>query len=102
MLVNILILAAIIERIWEHLQQLLGDRGLSLQAKLLGSAVLSIFASVSLKLDLLCALELTAAVTLPGMVLTGFAIGLGSNLVHDLVGIVGGFGGRLKQEEPGR
>lgn len=98
MFVNILILAAIIERIWEHLQQLLGEKGLSLQAKLLGSAVLSVFASASLKLDLLYALELTAAVTLPGMVLTGFAVGLGSNLVHDLQGIVSGFSGRLKQK----
>ncbi len=99
MLVNILILAAIIERIWEHLQQLLGEKGLSLQAKLLGSAVLSVFASVSLQLDLLYALELTGGITLPGTVLTGFAVGLGSNLVHDLLGIVNGFSGKLKQKE---
>lgn len=90
MLINILLLAAIIERIWEHLQQVIGKGMLNLQVKLLGSAILSVAAAISLRLDLLHTLEITAAPTTAGFVLTGFAVSLGSNVVHDLVDIITG------------
>lgn len=88
MLVNILIIAAVIERIWEHMQQVIGESRLSLQAKLCGSAVLSIGAALSFKLDLLYALGVTAQLSWTGIVLTGFALSLGSNVIHDLVSII--------------
>ena len=91
MLIKIIILAAIIERIWEHAQQVIGDKHLTRQAKLLGSAVFSITAAVTLKLDLLFALQVTGAESLPGVILTGFAIGLGTNVIHDLVDTVNNF-----------
>ncbi len=102
MLINILILAAIVERIWEHLQQLAGKRNLTPQVKLLGSAALSVAAAVALRLDLLYALQVTPGVSLPGAILTGFAIGLGSNVIHDLAGIAGSLSARVKPAGPVR
>jgi hypothetical protein len=102
LLVNIIVVAAIIERIWEHTQQLLGEKYLTRQFKLLGSAVFSIAAAVSFELDLLCAVDITETVSLPGVILTGFAIGLGSNVIHDLLDIVGTFSKRPTAERAER
>ena len=99
MLFNILIIAAIIERIWEHLQQLIGEKNISLQTKLLGSAAFSIAASISLQLDLLTALELSESASPAGIVLTGVAIGLGSNVIHDLIDIISALSGKIKTAE---
>ncbi len=96
MLLNIFILSAVIERTWEHLQQLIGEEFLSTRVKLIGSGLLSTAAAATLRLDLLYALEVTGATSAAGMVLTGIAIGLGSNLLHDLVGIVNGLSGRAR------
>jgi hypothetical protein len=101
MLYNILIIAAIIERVWEHLLQLIGEEKINLQTKLLGSAVLSIAASISLQLDLLVALELSEGVTTAGVVLTGIAIGLGSNVIHDLLTIINALSGKIKNAGEG-
>ncbi len=96
MLLNIFILSAVIERTWEHLQQVIGEEFLSTKVKLIGSGLLSVAAATTLRLDLLYALEVTGMVSSAGMVLTGIAIGLGSNLIHDLVGIVNGLSGRAR------
>ena len=96
MLLNIFILAAVIERTWEHMQQVIGEEYLSTRVKLIGSGLLSVAAAATLRLDLFCALEVTGAPSAAGMVLTGIAVGLGSNLLHDLVGIVNGLSGRVR------
>ena len=96
MLINILILSAIIERIWEQMQQIVGEKKLSLQIKLIGSAILSIAAAISLQLDLLFSLGVMGSVSWAGIILTGVAISLGSNVIHDLVDIVGGLSAKLK------
>ena len=96
MLINILILSAIIERIWEQMQQFVGEKRLSLQIKLIGSAILSIAAAISLQLDLLFSLGVMDSVSWAGIILTGVAISLGSNVIHDLVDIVGGLSAKLK------
>lgn len=96
MLINILILSAIIERIWEQMQQIVGEKKLSLQIKLIGSAILSIAAAISLQLDLLFSLGVMGSVSWAGIILTGVAISLGSNVIHDLVDIVGGLSTKLK------
>ena len=96
MLINILILSAIIERVWEQMQQIVGEKKLSLQIKLIGSAILSIAAAISLQLDLLFSLGVMGSVSWAGIILTGVAISLGSNVIHDLVDIVGGLSTKLK------
>ena len=96
MLINILILSAIVERIWEQMQQIVGEKRLSLQIKLIGSAILSIAAAISLQLDLLFSLGVMGSVSWAGIILTGVAISLGSNVIHDLVDIVGGLSTKLK------
>lgn len=96
MLINIILLSAIIERIWEHLQQVIGKNLLTLQVKLLGSAILSIAAALSLELDLLYALEIMPGSTTAGAILTGFAISLGSNVIHDLVDMITGLKSVIK------
>ena len=96
MLLEIIILSAVIERTWEHLQQVIGEEHLSTRAKLIGSGLLSVAAAATLGLDLFYALEVTAGVSAAGMVLTGIAVGLGSNLLHDLVGIISGLSGRAR------
>jgi len=90
MLLKILILAVIVERVWEHLQQLAGEKHLTLRVKLLGSAILSVAASLAFQLDFLYALEVMAAPSLPGYILTGFVLSLGSNVIHDLIDIING------------
>ena len=96
MLLEIIILSAVIERTWEHLQQVIGEEHLSTRVKLIGSGLLSVAAAATLGLDLFYALEVTAGVSAAGMVLTGIAVGLGSNLLHDLVGIISGLSGRAR------
>ena len=96
MLLKIIILSAVIERTWEHLQQVIGEEHLSTRVKLIGSGLISVAAAATLGLDLFYALEVTAGVSAAGMVLTGIAIGLGSNLLHDLVGIISGLSGRAR------
>ncbi len=88
MLFKILILAAIIERVWENLQLLIGENRLNYEIKVIGSVVLAMFAAVGFELDILYALEVVAAASLPGYIMTGFILALGSNVVHDLIDIV--------------
>ena len=96
MLLKIIILSAVIERTWEHLQQVIGEEHLSTRVKLIGSGLISVAAAVTLGLDLFYALEVTSSVSSAGMVLTGIAVGLGSSLLHDLVGIISGLSGRIR------
>jgi hypothetical protein len=102
LLINILLFSAIVERIWEHTQQLLGEKYLTRQFKVLGSAVLAISTAVAFELDLLYALAVTTAPGVPGIILTGFAVGLGSNVIHDLVDIVNTFSKRPAAERAER
>ena len=90
MLVKIIVLSMILERIWEHIQQLLGD-SFSKQTKVIGSGILAMAAALALQLDLLHALDIMPAATYPGYLLTGLVLGLGSNLVHDVIDLVNGF-----------
>lgn len=89
MLVKIIVLSMILERIWEHLQLLLDDP-LSKRMKVIGSALLAMAATFTLQLDLLHALELFPAVSVPGLLLTGVILGLGSNVLHDVIDLVNG------------
>lgn len=95
MLLNILILAAIIERVWENLQLLIGEKRLTYETKLIGSAVLALFAAIAFELDILYALDAVAAPSLPGYIMTGFILALGSNVIHDLIDIVQGISSRF-------
>ncbi len=90
MLSEILLFSVIIERLWEYMQMVVGDRILTPAIKLGGSLVLSCAAAVMFELDLLSALGALPGLTLPGMILTGFIVSLGSNVVHDMVGLVNG------------
>ncbi len=85
MIFQILVISMIVERIWEYVQLVLGvDIGIRL--KVIISALLSVAAALSLQLDLLFVLEITEAFSLPGIILTGIIIGLGSNFLHDVMG----------------
>ena len=88
MLLKIIVLSVIIEQVWEHTQNAIGDGRLNRQIKFLGSAAIAIAAAVTLQLDLLYGLEVMPATTIPGFILTGFVLSLGSNVVHDLIDIV--------------
>lgn len=90
MLIKIVVLSMIIERVWEHIQQLLGD-GFSKQTKVIGSGILSVAAAVALQLDLLYALDVMPAETYPGYIMTGLVLGLGSNVLHDVIDLVTGY-----------
>ncbi len=90
MLIKIIVLSMILERIWEHTQLLLDDP-LSKRMKVIGSALLAMLAAFTLQLDLLHALELFPAVSIPGFLLTGLVLGLGSNVLHDVIDLVSGF-----------
>lgn len=84
MIIQILVISMIVERIWEYVQLAMGvDIGIRL--KVIISALLSVAAAISLRLDLLFALEITEALSLPGIILTGVIIGLGSNFLHDVL-----------------
>lgn len=89
MLVKIIVLSMILERIWEHTQLVLDDP-LSKRMKVIGSALLAMIATFTLQLDLLHALELFPAVSIPGFLLTGVVLGLGSNVLHDVIDLVNG------------
>ncbi len=89
MLAKIIIMAMLIERLWEHLQLISGDN-FSPRVKVLGSAVVSVAAALALRLDLLKAFEVMPAESYPGYILTGLVLGLGSNVVHDIAGLLGG------------
>lgn len=84
LIIQILVISMIVERIWEYVQLAMGvDIGIRL--KVIISALLSVAAAISLRLDLLFALEITEALSLPGIILTGVIIGLGSNFLHDVL-----------------
>ena len=89
MLVKIIVLSMILERIWEHLQLLLDDP-LSKRMKIIGSAMLAMTAAFLLQLDLLYALEIFPTLSVPGYLLTGVVLGLGSNVLHDVIDLVNG------------
>ena len=84
MILQILVISMIVERIWEYVQLAMGvDIGIRLQVII--SALLAVAAALSLRLDLLFVLEITEALSLPGIILTGVIIGLGSNFLHDVL-----------------
>ncbi len=95
MLVKIIVLSAILERTWEHMQLLLDDP-LSKRFKILGSALLAMVATFTLQLDLLHALEVFPAASIPGYVLTGLVLGLGSNVLHDVIDLVNGYSNKQR------
>ena len=99
MLLKVVVLSVIIERIWEHTQQAIGDDRLSKRVKIIGSAVISVAAAVTLQLDLLYGLEVMPSATVPGFILTGLVLSLGSNVVHDLIDIVNGLSTKHKAIE---
>ena len=82
---QILIISMIVERVWEYLQLALGE-DVGTRLKVIMSGLISIAAAITLQLDLLLALGITEVSSLPGIILTGVIIGLGSNLVHDILG----------------
>jgi len=88
-LIKIIVLSMILERIWEHLQLLLDDP-LSKRMKVIGSALLAMLAAFTLQLDLLHALEIFPTISVPGFLLTGVVLGLGSNVLHDVIDLVNG------------
>lgn len=90
MLLTILIISVIVERVLEYLLLSFGEEGVSVRVKVLASALLSLTAAIVFQLDFLYALGIFNIITWPGMILTGFVISLGSNFVHDLVGIIKG------------
>jgi len=92
-LVKIIVLSMILERIWEHIQQLLGDN-FSKKTKVIGSGLLAMAAALALQLDLLHALDVMPAASYPGYILTGLVLGLGSNVVHDVIDLVNGYSKR--------
>jgi hypothetical protein len=84
LILQILVISMIVERIWEYVQLAMGvDIGIRL--KVIISALLAVAAALSLRLDLLFVLEVTEALSLPGIILTGVIIGLGSNFLHDVL-----------------
>lgn len=85
MSLQILVISMIVERVWEYLQLALGE-DVGTRLKVIISGLLSVVAAITLQLDLLLALEITEAASIPGIILTGVIIGLGSNLVHDILG----------------
>ena len=83
---QILIISMLVERIWEYVKLALGvDVGIRI--KIFVSAALAIAAALAIQSDLLFALEITDAASLPGIIFTGVIIGLGSNLIHDILGL---------------
>jgi len=92
-LVKIIVLSMILERVWEHIQQLLGD-SFSKKTKVIGSGLLAMAAALALQLDLLHALDVMPAASYPGYILTGLVLGLGSNVVHDVIDLVNGYSKR--------
>jgi hypothetical protein len=99
MLLQITILAAVTERLWECIQQAMGEHNLTPAVKIIGAAVIAVAASISLGLDLFHALELWPKPTVPGIVFTGFLVAGGSNLLHDLVDLVGGLSRKASSDE---
>ncbi len=95
MLIKIIVLSMILERLWEHMQLLLDDP-LSKRFKILGSAMLAMTAAITLQLDILHALDLFPAASIPGFLLTGLILGLGSNVLHDVIDLVGGINNKQR------
>lgn len=95
MLLQIIILAAVTERLWECIQQALGEHNLTPAVKIIGAAVLAVAAAISLGLDLFYALELWPKETVPGIVFTGLLVAGGANLLHDTIDLVGGLSRRI-------
>ena len=88
MILQILVISMIVERIWEYMQLAIG-LDISVRLKVIISALLSVAAAISLRLDLLFVLEITETLSLPGIILTGVIIGLGSNFLHDVLDFTG-------------
>ncbi len=96
MLLQIIILATITERLWEVIQQAIGEHYLTRATKIVGAAIIGIAAAIFFQLDLLFALELYLLPTIPGYVLTGFVVAAGSGFLHDLIDLVGGISRRIE------
>jgi len=93
LLTQILVVSMVIERAWEYVQLASGiDMGARL--KVIVPAVLAVAAAYALQLDLLFALDVMDAVSIPGAILTGIVIGLGSNALHDVLSLVNNLKGR--------
>lgn len=90
----LLALAVVIERLTEYLFGQVFDRIPKLQplkwTLMYISAALGIFAAFQFQLDILSFVGLEISPL--GMIMTGIAVGGGSNLLHDIIGGIGGNG----------
>jgi len=87
---TIFVVGLIVERTWEYLQLAIGEHLLSKNIKVFGAVAFSMAAVITLRLDLLFAIDLLEEVTWPGIILTGLVLSLGSHVLHDIIGIVQG------------
>lgn len=95
MLLQIIILATITERLWEVIQQAIGEHYLTRATKIVGAAIISVVVSVFFQLDLFYALELYHGESIPGYIFTGFVLAFGSGFLHDIIDLVSGLSQRI-------
>ena len=90
-LITLVIVAAIVEAVWQNLKPIWKTGELDINK--LGTLFLGIFVAVYAGVDIFEIIGLPLALPFAGAVLTGVLVSRGSNVVHDLIGIIAEYEG---------
>lgn len=81
--VTLLILAILVESVWESLKMIWQDGKVSVDR--IGALIVGLVISFASKFDILQFLNINSVIPYLGIILSGILISRGSNFVHDLI-----------------
>jgi hypothetical protein len=91
---QLLIIAAVLEALWETAKMFWQAGKVSIDR--VGAAVLGVFLCVAAGVDFFQMVELPLIVPFAGMVLSGLLVSRGANFVHDFISTVEGIKGNVR------
>lgn len=82
-IITLLVLAIIVESVWETLKMTWQDGKVSIDR--IGALVVALVVAIATKFDILALVKVNSSIPLLGVILTGILLSRGSNFIHDLI-----------------
>lgn len=82
-IITLLVLAIIVESVWETLKMTWQDGKVSIDR--IGALVVALVVAIATNFDMLALVKVDSSIPFLGVVLTGILLSRGSNFIHDLI-----------------
>lgn len=82
-IITLLVLAIIVESVWETLKMTWQDGKVSIDR--IGALVVALVVAIATNFDMLALVKVDSSIPFLGVILTGILLSRGSNFIHDLI-----------------